>query len=133
MYKFDGKCFYPYSLRGDYEASGTWPTKGTDVDEETWQKFICQPPEGCTLSADDDGMPYWGLLPPPTEEELAATVRAKRDGLLISDIDSISPVRWNSMVAGKQSEWSKYRQDLLDVPKQDGFPYEVEWPTKPPL
>ena len=28
-------------------------------------------------------------------------------------------------------EWSTYRQALRDLTTQEGFPYSVEWPTKP--
>ena len=28
-------------------------------------------------------------------------------------------------------EWATYRQALRDVPSQDGFPWEVVWPTQP--
>lgn len=29
------------------------------------------------------------------------------------------------------STWTTYRQELRDVPAQDGFPYSVTWPTEP--
>jgi hypothetical protein len=28
-------------------------------------------------------------------------------------------------------EWASYRQALRDITEQTGFPYSVEWPTKP--
>jgi len=28
-------------------------------------------------------------------------------------------------------EWSTYRQALRDITEQEGFPYQVTWPTKP--
>ena len=31
----------------------------------------------------------------------------------------------------KNSEWAKYRQELRDITKQDGFPYNVKFPQKP--
>lgn len=34
----------------------------------------------------------------------------------------------NEVLSG---EWAKYRQDLRDLTKQEGFPYEVEFPKKP--
>jgi hypothetical protein len=27
--------------------------------------------------------------------------------------------------------WATYRQALRDITKQDGFPEDVEWPTRP--
>ncbi len=28
-------------------------------------------------------------------------------------------------------DWAKYRQELRDLPEQEGFPLDVEFPTKP--
>lgn len=28
-------------------------------------------------------------------------------------------------------DWAAYRQALRDVPEQEGFPYNIEWPTSP--
>lgn len=28
-------------------------------------------------------------------------------------------------------EWQSYRQNLRDLPQQQGFPYNIVWPTKP--
>lgn len=62
---------------------------------------------------------------------IAEQVRIKRDQLLSSDVDSINAVRWASMTEEKQIEWAKYRKALCDIPEQEGFPENVEWPTKP--
>ena len=29
------------------------------------------------------------------------------------------------------SDMAKYRQELRDVPQQEGFPYDIKWPEKP--
>ncbi|MDD2819615.1 MAG: phage tail assembly chaperone [Candidatus Nanopelagicales bacterium] len=57
--------------------------------------------------------------------------RAKRDALLRTYVDSINAIRWSSMSAEKQTEWGAYRQALLDLPDQPGFPMNVSWPVKP--
>ena len=31
----------------------------------------------------------------------------------------------------KRLEWSQYRTSLRALPQQEGFPYNVNWPTKP--
>lgn len=31
----------------------------------------------------------------------------------------------------KENNWSKYRQELRDITKQEGFPYDVKFPEKP--
>jgi len=62
-----------------------------------------------------------------------ASVRRTRDYMLIEDLDPIvtNPLRWDSLSTDKQNEWKIYRQALLDIPAQSGFPYTVTWPTKP--
>lgn len=71
---------------------------------------------------------------PPTTEQLAAQARAKRDALL-SEVDSIvgNPLRWASFSQTQQTAWADYRQALLDVPQQPGFPNTINWPTKPTI
>lgn len=60
----------------------------------------------------------------------AKEVRAMRDYLLAESDKEILPDRLNkSSTAFK--EWSVYREALRDIPEQDGFPYNVEFPKKP--
>lgn len=71
---------------------------------------------------------------PPTTEQLAANARGHRDNLL-SEVDSIvgNPLRWASFSETQQQSWADYRQALLDVPQQAGFPNTINWPTKPTI
>ena len=70
--------------------------------------------------------------PPPTEEQLAEMVRYQRDELL-KELDVIvsNPLRFASFTDEQKAELATYRQALLDVPQQAGFPSEVVWPEKP--
>jgi len=63
----------------------------------------------------------------------AATQKAyaKRNELLSTGPDRISPIWWSSMTPEQQQAWSDYRQHLLDVPDQPGFPLEIDWSTPP--
>lgn len=73
----------------------------------------------------------------PTQEELdeetADQVRSDRDYKLLTEVDPLvtNPLRWAELASDKQTEWSQYRTDLLNVPQQSGFPNNVTWPTKP--
>ena len=73
---------------------------------------------------------------PPTQAELdaakAQAVRAQRDSLLL-EVDAIAgnALRWAALDADTQAAWAAYRQALLDVPQQAGFPNDVTWPEKP--
>jgi hypothetical protein len=69
---------------------------------------------------------------PPSNEELAAQVRAQRNELL-AELDTLvnNPLRWASYTEEYKTALATYRQALLDVPAQSGFPTEVVWPDKP--
>lgn len=73
----------------------------------------------------------------PTQEWLddkaAKAVRAKRDFLLKKELDPVvtNPLRWASMSEAQKQAVADYRQSLLDITSQVGFPHEVVWPVKP--
>jgi len=56
--------------------------------------------------------------------------RQQRNNLL-SAVDRVNPVWYATLTAGQQQELQVYRQALLAVPQQAGFPESVEWPAKP--
>lgn len=60
----------------------------------------------------------------------SAAVRSQRNGLL-SAVDRVNPVWYLALSAEQQTELSAYRQALLAVPQQSGFPESVTWPDKP--
>ena len=63
----------------------------------------------------------------------AAAVRAERDYKLATEVDPIAGniLRWSALSAEQQQAWADYRQALLDIPQQAGFPSDVIWPIKP--
>jgi len=84
-------------------------------------------------------------------ENLAAEVRAKRNELLkdtdkemcidrlnlnfpdnLSMTNIISSLKefFDGFASISKSNIAKYRQELRDITKQEGFPYKVVWPTK---
>jgi hypothetical protein len=58
------------------------------------------------------------------------SVKKIRDEML-SAVDRVNPVWYASLSPQQQQELITYRQALLDVPQQAGFPGQVEWPAKP--
>jgi len=68
---------------------------------------------------------------PFTIEDVAHWARCRRDKFLQIHIDTMNPVRWESMTQTQRGEWVQYRQDLLDIPQQSEFPTNILWPTKP--
>ena len=59
------------------------------------------------------------------QDEAETAVRNRRNKL-IADTDWMA-LSDNTMTP----EWATYRQALRDITAQEGFPYSVNWPTKP--
>lgn len=121
---------------GFYHPSwGYWQTLGTPSEE-----LLATYPNGTeqVLLKPGPGYAYDGAQwVPPTQAWLdnhfGQLVRAQRDAKLYYTVDPVAknPLRWNSLSAEKQAEWAAYRNALLAVPEQAGFPHNVVWPTKP--
>ena len=62
---------------------------------------------------------------------MSGEMRAQRDTRLRWDVDSMNPIRWATLTTEQQTAMTNYRQQLLDVPLQEGFPWEIAWPEKP--
>ena len=83
-----------------------------------------------SFEQDDDG--NWSLpwvveqLP---QDQAEANIRQKRDRLL-KDTDWIV-IKAYERNENIPAEWEVYRQALRDITGQEGFPYNVTWPTKP--
>ena len=105
-----------------------------------WITYTVDPADTDTTINNDEVMAListdFTAYVPPTQAELdaaeAASVRADRDYRLV-EVDAIAgnALRWASLDAATQAEWATYRQALLDVPQQSGFPHDITWPTKP--
>jgi hypothetical protein len=74
--------------------------------------------------------PY--VAPVITTATKASMARIQREQLLVQ-LDAVisNPLRWAAMTAEKQAAWTTYRQALLDVPQQAGFPETINWPVAP--
>ena len=52
--------------------------------------------------------------------------------ILLAESDFCMTVdRYNKMTDEQKSAWETYRQELRDIPEQDGFPLNIKWPKKP--
>ena len=70
----------------------------------------------------------------PTEtNEVVELMRSRRSKLLREYIDSISPVRWDSWSEEEKTEIKNWRQSLLDISSQNGWPFVTFPPIPEPL
>lgn len=113
------------NLTVNFEEIGTVPFTATPNDTEEHGRDIYAK----AVAGEFGVISEWT---PPTTDELAQQARWKRSGLL-QELDSIvgNPLRWASFSAEQQTAWANYRQALLDVPQQPGFPNTINWATKP--
>lgn len=105
-----------------------------------WIPYTVDPADtDMTINNDDVmaliGTDFTAYVAPTQAEldaELAAEVRADRDGRL-TEVDAVAgnALRWAALDADTQAAWATYRQALLDVPQQAGFPNTVTWPVAP--
>lgn len=79
----------------------------------------------------DNFAPY--VEPVFTDEELARGARTHREAILMREVDPIvsNALRWAGMTEAERQAIQDYRQALLDVPQQEGFPRNINWPVKP--
>lgn len=62
----------------------------------------------------------------------AESVRYNRD-IKLANLDEFvkNPLRYATLTTEQQTKLAKYRQELLDIPQQGGFPVRVDWPRLP--
>ena len=51
--------------------------------------------------------------------------------ITLTNIVTVIKELFNTISTIKNGAWAVYRQELRDITKQKGFPYEVEFPKKP--
>jgi len=66
-------------------------------------------------------------------DAVARRVRSDRDVALSLYVDPVvtNPLRWADLSEAQQNDIVVYRKALLDLPEQEGFPFDVVWPEKP--
>jgi hypothetical protein len=119
------QCTVDLTLNGVTETVGYIADK--DDIAETGQWVYAQIMSGDAGEIEDYTPPA-----PPTDEYLAEMARNER-GSRLRYLDTIltNPLRWAAYSEEQQTVIAKYRQDLLDVPAQAGFPQEINWPVSP--
>ncbi len=118
--------FYTREIHGDNIPAGA-----VEITTEEHAALLEGQAAGKRIVADENGFPVLADPPAPTDEELEFRARAERDRLIRETVDTVNAIRWSAMSAAEQSAWTEYRQALLDVPEQPGFPNDIQWPIAP--
>jgi Phage tail assembly chaperone protein len=101
------------------------------------EQFIPYKP-GLEVAPQHDGQIGWtwtgnGWYNPEVLSNLEKQERDRRDKYLQIHVDIMNVVRWESLTQQQKDDLNVYRQALLDVPQQVGFPTSITWPTLPEL
>lgn len=65
--------------------------------------------------------------------DLEKQERDRRNKYLQVYVDVMNAVRWQSLSQQQKDDFVSYRQALLDIPQQPGFPENINWPTPPEI
>ena len=105
------------------------PTDAVEITAEDYAALLAGQSATKCIAPDSDGRPILADRPAPTQEQLAAAVRATRDAKLTAcDWTQLADAPLSAEV---KAAWSTYRQALRDITAQAGFPQDVTWPSEP--
>jgi len=109
------------------DVNSTIPTPNVVVTDDQWQTSLDN--NYNSINSDGSG----SVVDYSTNAEKVSVVRGMRDAKLVTDVDAVAgnALRWAELTSDQQVTWATYRQSLLNVPQQAGFPTNVTWPTKP--
>ena len=74
----------------------------------------------------------WNVIQ-KSAQEMADEAAAKATAVRTDRNSRLSACDWTQLADSPADDlaWATYRQALRDVPAQAGFPWDVNWPTKP--
>lgn len=129
-------AFYPYQLRESYEAAGTWPEKGIDVDESVFFEFTQNVPDGKMRGCDKKGNPAWIDIPPMTHEQHIAAAESHKQALT-AEVNTETEMLRVKLALGRIKDdekallnaWLDYLDELEAVDVSTAP--DINWPVKP--
>ena len=127
--------YWSNSARGFFEKSmhaENLPADCVEITQEEHKDWLEKQSIGYEI-VPTSGMGKPNLVdkrPSPTEIE-TLKMRFKRNDFLVRYVDRVNQVRWNMLTTEQQAFLTEYRLQLLAVPQQPGFPFDIIWPTEP--
>lgn len=130
--------FIPLDLEQQYRDAGTFPDDSELIADEISEEFLQPAPEGKIRVVDENGMPAWGDIPPPTHDEEIANAEAQKQMLIDQANEYMNSKQWpgkaslgrlsNDEVA-QYNAWLDYLDELeaVDTSKAP----DIIWPYKP--
>lgn len=130
--------YYSNTTHGFYHSqihnSENIPSDAIEITEDEHTALFDGQSKGLTITRPDptgNGKPILVDSRPTATTVFTQNMRIFRDMLLRTTVDKINGVRMSLLSDTEQSQLKSYRQALLDVPQQAGFPNNINWPTAP--
>ncbi|EML0037918.1 MULTISPECIES: tail fiber assembly protein [Enterobacter] len=114
LYDAVTNAFYPLALKSIYQESGSWPAKGVDVDEETYEEFQ-NPPTGKVRAPDSEGNPSWVDIPPAPNEDLRKAALSMLSNTYQDDIEKLNRAWLAAAVNDGVNETTKKDAVLVQI------------------
>lgn len=120
--------FWPHDL----------PAFAVEVTADRHAELLEELAQGRVLQQGDDGQPFTVDPPPPAEADLADAARRRRDfeiadtrWLIDRHRDEVSMGVTTTLTVEDYQLVLQHVQALRDLPEQDNFPLEIDWPALP--
>ncbi|WP_176597342.1 tail fiber assembly protein [Sphingobium sp. 15-1] len=107
------------------------PADAVAISADLHRQMMDEQATGRIIVADGDGMPMTIAPPPPTDAQLLAALRQRRNGLL-ADCDH-TQMPDVSLTDEQRAEWRQYRQALRDLPETVADLTAIDWPIAPTI
>ncbi|HCR4430858.1 TPA: tail fiber assembly protein [Morganella morganii] len=136
LYSPKTNSFYATSLSDEYDSAGTLPDDAFTVDDSIYIEYSRKSPAGKIRVANKNGLPAWGDIPPPTNEEQIAEAEAKKQALIAKAMQKTQ--LWQTQLIlgiiteedkASLKEWMLYVQQVQAVDSSLGA--GVVWPIPP--
>ncbi|NUL36314.1 tail fiber assembly protein [Kosakonia sacchari] len=130
--------FYPDLLLNEYKATNSLPDDVKKVSTDDFELYAGTPPAGKMRVPGEGGLPEWGDIPPPTQDELIALATNEKQQRVDAANGFMNSKQWPGKAAlgrlkdedlTQYGEWLDYL-DLLDAVDVSLAP-QVQWPVPP--
>ncbi|MGL4822413.1 MAG: tail fiber assembly protein [Plesiomonas shigelloides] len=129
-------AFFPMEMIEDYVGNDWDVSDIVEVHDSVFAEFTGVAPTGKVRGVDDNGMPCWVDIPPPSNDELIAHADAKKLSLQRNAEDVIKPLdRAKQLGIATDTElallfeWEKYSVFLMRVDTSTAP--DINWPQQP--
>jgi hypothetical protein len=130
--------YYSYTTHGFYNSiihtGDKLPDDVIVITEDEHKALFDGQSKGLTITRPDpsgNGKPILVDNRQTPEQMLLFKMRMFRDTLLRITVDKMTAIRLTTITSDEQSQVMAYRESLLNVPQQSGFPDTITWPTVP--